>query len=189
MFNLFVAGRDEAWEGEPYYLDRDRCIREYTDADLVSRFADLTTDSVNELRRLPCIFAYESACRKDPRFGVLREVTSRQGKAKIEYDIIKLDKFVTAPDLSEHLAFELDIQDLEMNRTHWAVKDISLAKELHAKGIVLPSWARSATKAVDITKHAFDVAFSFPGEVRSYVESVAAELEREIWTEFVFLRQ
>jgi hypothetical protein len=180
MFNLFVAGQEEAWDGAPYYLELDRCIREYSDADLVARFADLTSDSVNQLRRLPCIFAYESGCKKDAKFGVVKEVTSRQGKAKIEYSIIELDKFLSPADLSKNLAFELDIQRLEMNRTHWAVKNVNLAKELHSQGISLPSWARSATKAVDITTHIFDVALSFPGETRDYVESVAAELEREI---------
>jgi hypothetical protein len=68
-----------------------------------------------------------------------------------------------------------------MNRTHWAVKDINLPKELHsAKGITLPPWARQATKAVDIARHTFDVALSFPGTVRPVVAKVAEELERRI---------
>ncbi|WP_442498734.1 toll/interleukin-1 receptor domain-containing protein [Methylobacter sp. sgz302048] len=181
MYNLFVSGRDEAWEGEPYLLEIDRCVREYTDNELTVRFGNLDAVNVNELRRLPCIFAYESGCRKDPKFGVLRNVAIRQQVAKIEYDIIVLDQFLTEADLREDgLAFDLDISKWEMNRTHWAVKDVNLAKELHVRGIVLPHWARSATKAVDITKHTFDVALSFPGETRDYVEPVAAELERII---------
>lgn len=181
MYNLFVSGRDEAWEGEPYMLELDRCVREYTDNELTVRFGNLDVLNVNELRRLPCIFAYESGCRKDPKFGVLRNVTIRQQMAKIEYDIIVLDQFLTEADLRDDgLAFDLDISKWEMNRTHWAIKDVNLAKELHAKGIFLPHWARSATKAVDITKHTFDIALSFPGETRNYVEPVAAELERII---------
>jgi hypothetical protein len=49
-----------------------------------------------------------------------------------------------------------------------------------SKEYVAQRWARSEAKSVDITKHKFDVAFSFPGEARSYVESIAAELERQI---------
>jgi hypothetical protein len=68
-----------------------------------------------------------------------------------------------------------------MNRTHWAVKDVNLAKELHAaRRITLPSWTGQATKTVDITEHHFDVALSFPGEVRAIVEQVARELEGRI---------
>jgi hypothetical protein len=39
-------------------------------------------------------------------------------------------------------------------------------------------WARTSSKAVDITIHEFQVALSFPGEIRQYVELVARELER-----------
>jgi hypothetical protein len=68
-----------------------------------------------------------------------------------------------------------------MNRTHWAVKDVNLAKELHAaRRITLPSWTGQATKTVDITRHHFDVALSFPGEVRPIVEQVARELKGRI---------
>jgi hypothetical protein len=45
------------------------------------------------------------------------------------------------------------------------------------RGIQLPAWVQSAPKAVDITTHQFDVALSFPGEVRGLVEEVAHNLE------------
>ncbi|MBV6393822.1 MAG: hypothetical protein KPEEDBHJ_03066 [Anaerolineales bacterium] len=35
-------------------------------------------------------------------------------------------------------------------------------------------------KSVDITTHVFDVALSFPGEIRSYIEIIVRELERII---------
>ena len=74
---------------------------------------------MNELQR-SCIFAHESGHQKGPQFGVIRGVTMRQGKARIEYEIKNLDKFLTATDLDD-LAFALDISKWEMNRTHWAV--------------------------------------------------------------------
>jgi hypothetical protein len=68
-----------------------------------------------------------------------------------------------------------------MNRTHWAVKDVNLPKELHsARGITLPSWARDIGRSVDVSTHAFEVALSFPGEARPPIEQVAAELERRL---------
>nr|CAD31549.1 HYPOTHETICAL PROTEIN [Mesorhizobium japonicum R7A] len=68
-----------------------------------------------------------------------------------------------------------------MNRTHWAIKDVNLPKELHAaRGIALPSWTRQASRAVDITQHHFDVGLSFPGEARGLVEQVARELEASL---------
>ena len=106
-------------------------------------------------------------------------MTKRSGKVKIEYDLVELDKFISHSDI-QSMSFDLDISDWEMNRTHWAVKDVNLAKELASKGVNLPRWARNDAKAVDITSHLFDVAFSFPGEFRDYVESIAVEIERAI---------
>jgi len=179
MYNLLVSGDDESWNGDPWVIDTTRCVREYTDNALTIKYGNLTPDNLNELRRFPCVFAYEASCKKDPLFGVIRNVISRQNESRIEYDIIECDPFITADELQD-LAFELDIGKWELNRTHWAVKDVGLARELHAKGVVLPHWARTTAKAVDITKHPFKVGLSFPGEVRDYVETIAAELERLI---------
>lgn len=177
MYNLLVSENDKSWNGDPWVTDTSRCVREYTDNAITIKYGDLTPENLDELRRFPCIFAYEAACKKDPLFGVIRNVISRQNESRIDYDIIPVDPFITANDLEE-LAFQLDIDKWEMNRTHWAVKDVDLARELHAKGVQLPHWARTTAKAVDITKHQFKVGLSFPGEVREYVETVAAELER-----------
>jgi hypothetical protein len=179
MYNLLVSGNKEEWKGDPFVLEIGRCVREYTDTELTKRFGDLSAENVKELRRFPCIFAYESVHQKDPKFGVIRGVRIRQKNAVIEYEIKDIEKFLTAADLND-LALELDIPKYEMNRTHWAVKDVNLARELQAKGIVLPHWARTMAKAVDISTHIFDVALSFPGEVRHYVEPVVAALERNI---------
>ena len=111
---------------------------------------------------------------------IIREVTVRRGQVRIEYEFIPVDPFLVADDF-DALSFELDIGNWEMNRTHWAVKDVNLPKELHtARGIVLPSWTRQAGRAVDITRHNFEVGLSFPGEARGLVEQVARELEARI---------
>lgn len=179
MYNLLVSAKEDAWDGQPWQVEIGRCVREYTDTELTKRLGELDASAVAELRHLPCIFAYETRNKKAPYFGVLREVTKRQGEVKIEYEIQPVDPFLTAEALAA-LSFELDIGKLEMNRTHWAVKDINLPKELRAHGITLPAWARDITKAVDISTHSFDVALSFPGEVRPLVERIAFELERRI---------
>lgn len=185
MYNLLVSGNDEAWSGEPSFLEAGRCVHEYTDSEITKTYGDFTSSQVEALRRFPCIFAYETGCRKDPKFGILRDVVKRQGKVKIEYELVEQDPFIKHDDILA-LRFELDISDWEMNRTHWAIKDVNLAKELAAKGVHLPRWARNEAKAVDITAQLFDVALSFPGEVRNYVESVAGELEMLIGPDSYF---
>lgn len=173
MYNLLVSYNNEDWEGEPYILELERC-GEYTDKEIIQKYGQFKL-----IRDFPCIFAYEKYCEKDPKFGRIRDITTRQGNVRIEYEIVKLDNFLSHLDILR-MSFELDISRWEMNRTHWAIKDVNLSTELASKGIYLPEWACSKAKVIDITKHEFDVALSFPGEVRNYVKSIVTELEREI---------
>lgn len=182
MYNFLVSGWEEEWQGAPCTLDLSRCVNqhEYTDKQIAEKFGGLDQAALAELTRLPCIFAYETGRGLDPKFGLIREVTVRRGQARIEYELIPVQPFLTAADF-DALAFELDVGNWEMNRTHWAVKDVNLPKELHAaRGIALPSWTRQAGRAVDITQHLFEVGLSFPGEARGLVEQVARELEARI---------
>jgi hypothetical protein len=176
MYHLLVSGNDQDWQGDPWQSEFGRCIREYTADAITKAYGDFTPTQVDELQRFPCIFAYEAVHERDPKFGLIRNVTARQAQVRVEYEIHQVTSFLTADQLGK-LTFELDIGKWEMNRTHWAMKDVDLAKELHRHGITLPAWARDAGGAVDITKHQFDVALSFPGESRAVVEEISGALE------------
>lgn len=179
MYNLFVSADENSWDGNPFEIDLSRCIREYTDREIVEKYQDLTEAIIGEIKRFPCLFSYEDQCEKSPKFGLIRNVIKRRNLVLIEYDIIEIDSFLTFQDLKD-LSFKLDITGWELNRTHWAIKNINLAEELYVKGIRLPLGITRDSKSVDITKHIFDVSLSFPGDVREYVESVAKHLERQI---------
>jgi len=177
LYNLLVSGSEKEWSGAPFQIELSRCVREYTAAGITARYARLDKSAVTELKRFPSIFAYESGHKLPPKFGFIRDVATRQGQVRIEYEIRAIDPFLSAADL-EQMTFELDIGKFELYRTHWAVKEVNLPKELHSKGITLPSSVRDVTNAVDVSKHIFDVALSFAGEARSLVEQIAQELER-----------
>ena len=177
MYNLLVSSSAESWDGEPFRLEIGRCLREFTQDAIIKSYGNLTKTQVNTIRHFPCIFAYEAFLKKDPKFGLIREITKRQGQVRIDYEIIELDRFLSHTDLSK-MSFDLDISKWEMNRTHWAIKKVNLAMELEAAGIMLPAWARGDGRTVDLAKHEFDVALSFPGEIREYVKSITLELER-----------
>lgn len=191
MYNLFVSAHENDWGGDPFVVDRSRCVstREYTEPEIAERFSDLNGAQIRELSSLPCVFAYESGCGKDPKFGVLRGVRPRtSGRLQIEYKLIACEPFATVSDL-ESLRALLDIGRWEMNRTHWAVKDVDLAAELGRRGIVLPDWASGTGPMVDIRQHWFEVALSFPGEHRGYVKEVANELAKELGPNACFFDQ
>jgi hypothetical protein len=179
MYHLLVSGNTDAWRGDPWQIELSRCLREYTDAEITAAYGDFTPDQVDRLRRFPCVFAYEAVHKKDPKFGLIRNVTTRQGETRLEYEIHTAEPFLSAGHL-ETLRFELDIGKWEMNRTHWSLKQVDLAKELHRHEIVLPGWAHADGSGVDITTHQFAVALSFPGEARPFVEQVAGQLESRL---------
>jgi len=176
MYNLLVSADTDSWNGDPFTIELNRYL-EYTDTEVQNNFRELTEAQINDIIRFPCIFAYEASCEKDPYFGLIQEITIRKQAIRIHYEIIPISTFLTAALLTE-MKFELDISKWELNRTHWAIKKVDLPRELNAKSILLPEWVNRERKAVDITKHQFEVALSFPGEIRNYIESVVVELER-----------
>jgi len=136
LYNLLVSGMDTQWAGEPFQIDLSRCLREYTDPQLTRTYGGLDNDSIVALKRAPCIFAYETGHKQPPKFGYMKEIVHRQGHVRIEYELHEVQPFLTEHDL-EQMTFELDIGKLELYRTHWAVKAVNLAKELHTKNILL----------------------------------------------------
>lgn len=94
MYNLLVSASDEAWSGDPWIIEVGRCVREYTDTEITDELGLLGPDQVARLCRLPSIFAYENGCRKEPKFGLIRDIKLRQEKVKVEYEIFPLDSFL-----------------------------------------------------------------------------------------------
>ncbi len=185
MYNLLVSGNPDAWQGTPWQIEASRCVREYTDDKITKMYGSLDGDAITALKRLPCIFAYEACHEQSPKFGIIRDIKKSGKIATIEYETHDVQPFLTAEDL-ESLALELDIAKWEMNRTHWAVKDVNLPKELSARQIKLPSWIQAAERRINITNHEFRVSLSFPGESRHFVEKVAADLERRLGPDSYF---
>ena len=142
MYNLFVCGHAGSWSGDPWTVERSRCINtdEHTDGDVAERFGDLDTAQIRELCGFPCIFAFEG-WEKAPKFGFLRDVIVLRSRAevKVKYELIEVQpRFLTADELEE-LQTQLAIITWERRRTHWAVKDVDLDRVLlDAKGISLP---------------------------------------------------
>lgn len=174
LYSLFVTGDDTAWESSAAFFDLSRCIREYTDKDLVEQYSNLSKESIEELKKFPCIFAYEDYCEKPAGVGFIKDITVRQLGVKVFFEKIK-----EIPHETLHsLQFELDIRGWELNRTHWAIKRANLYTELQQVGIDLNYLA--INHPIDITKHYFDVSFTFAGESRSIVEQVVIELSKLI---------
>lgn len=134
MFNLLVSASDEAWLGDPYTYDRSR-VFEYTEDAIVSRFNELREDQLERLRTLPSLFAYERSNAQDARVGHITEILIQNRKVVVSYEF---DPAVASVphQLLDDRKVDLDVGDWELNRTHWAVKDIDLIAFLEAQGLV-----------------------------------------------------
>ncbi|MBA9086579.1 hypothetical protein FHR92_003059 [Fontibacillus solani] len=180
LYNLFISGDENAWETDAKIFDLDRCLREYTEKDIVEKFGKLGRTDIDEIKKLPCIFAYEDYCGKDASIGYITDIKVRQAGVKIT---IQKVKELSLANLHK-LQFELDIKSWELNRTHWAIKKVNLYKELQNIGI--DSNSIKTDRPIDITKHQFDVSFTFAGESRNVVEKIVNELEKIIGINKIF---
>ncbi|MCB8817092.1 hypothetical protein [Desulfosporosinus shakirovi] len=135
LYNLLISGYDEAWEGNSYKIDRDRCIKvtQYTSREIADKYGSFGNEEINELKTFPCIFAYENRIDKDPYFGYITDIIVRQDGVKITFEKTVMDKFLSYQDMNEY-RFELDITEWELNRTHWAIKDVELENLLQGLG-------------------------------------------------------
>jgi len=135
VFNFLVSSNSEAWNGEPYTYERSR-VFEYTEDAIVSRFNELREDQLERLCTLPSVFAYESGREMDARVGQITSIRLRNREVVVHY---RMDGNV-APIPHQMLLDRkraLDIGDWELNRTHWAVKDVDLIAFLEAQGLVV----------------------------------------------------
>lgn len=174
MYSLLVSSDAAAWSGTPLRLEKKRFL-EFTDREVKKTLDDLDAPPVDRLLRLPCLFAYEQVCRKDPLFGVVRRVVPGDRDIRIEYEIVAVTPFLTQAQFRERGA-ELAIEHFEFHHAHWAVKEVDLGRVLAKAGVTLPP-SDTWRPPVNVLTHHFDVGLSFPGEVRPYVRDVAQHLE------------
>lgn len=185
MYNLLVRAAEDAWDGTATEFTSDRCLRhdEYTAVKLVAEFGQLTQDQIAQLIQLPAVFACENGCKRDARIGRITGIQKRRGQVRVEFELLAAYPPITNDQLME-LRWELGIDDNELCRNHWALKQEDLCAALMQAGF--PQIPFAQQPLVNIRTHVFDVALSFPGEVRSYVEEVANQLVRALGPNRVF---
>ena len=109
MYNLLVSSSEDAWNGDPWQIEVKCCVRVYTDKEITQKLGEIDTSAVADLKRLPCILAYEAPNKIDPHFGILSNIIKLYNEVKIEYKLQPLAPFLTSQELSA-IAFDLDIE-------------------------------------------------------------------------------
>jgi len=123
MYNLLITSEAGAWNKPSYKFDRSRFL-EYTNEEVAEKFEGLSPKQIEDLKSLPCLFAYEVWADK-PRLGRITEIKQLGRYIEIHYEFF--EGLLALPiEKVKPLAASLDIREWEMNRTHWAVKDEDL---------------------------------------------------------------
>ena len=133
MYHLIVVGDPDAYDGDPITLEGRRVLGEYTSAALSERYSQLTKALITDLKRFPALFACEHANKQDARLGWITKIQARPGAARFSYVFDD-----SLPPISweqvKALEWDLDIDKYELNRTHWALKDVDLFDVLIENG-------------------------------------------------------
>ena len=185
MYHLFVSGSDDTWDSDFATLTADRCLKntEWTAPQLVEEYCQYSREQIALLIQLPAIFAYETGCKRDARLGRVRAIRKHGMNVRVDFQFLEAYPPITN-DLLKEIQWDLGIHDAELYRTHWALKDEDLSAALQQAGF--PAIPFVDQPLVNIHEHEFQVALSFPGELRGYVESVARQLVRAVGHNSVF---
>lgn len=123
LINLLITSGDNKWETSPALFDKSRCLTEYISPKLREQYSSLSSEMIDELKRFPCVFAYEKYVKKDAEIGYITKIEIRQTNVRIDFELtgdrIAFDDLIMLSDL-------LDMGSWEWNRTHWTLKSVSL---------------------------------------------------------------
>ncbi|MCM1495975.1 MAG: toll/interleukin-1 receptor domain-containing protein [Bacteroides sp.] len=123
MINLIMVYADNTWDQSPAFINQERCLTEYILPEYKEKYSDFSMESIEFLKQLPCIFAYERQKKKDAVIGCIKNIEVQQTNVRIDYEIggesIAFDNFI-------QLSGFLDMGTWEWNRTHWTIKKTNI---------------------------------------------------------------
>lgn len=160
--------------GTSWAIEYDR-VFEYTQESVKQSFAALDDTALNALMGLPTLFAYERYVRAPAHVGRITEITRRQREFGFTFTFdptvgpIPFDTFMG-------LLHELDIEPrFEVNRSHWAVKNVDLGRVLHTAGLVANAALAPQTRPPKVF-----ISYSWDSpEHRTWVGQLATALRRD----------
>lgn len=136
MYHILISGNNSSWTGDVEEFSISRTLREYTDDDITQRYSKFDSNVLDELYGMPAMFVYEQE-GQPTKFGHITSVGVEDDRVKIRY---KIDP--TIPELASGLLSEnqskFGIRDLELFRTHWAIKKVDLYQTLKELGQEIP---------------------------------------------------
>ncbi|MEA9772614.1 TIR domain-containing protein [Xanthomonas campestris pv. raphani] len=185
MYNLLMVYDASAWDLPSTEFSRTRYL-EYTEPGIAADHKNLTLDTVERIKSYPCLFM-EEQFRGGAKIGYIRNIRERANALLIEYEFDEQIGDIDAQQLVDHVAdLDINVRNGEQYRTHWALKDVNLFETLNHFGIIGAGYVNPGGQDGRLEEIRFKVAFSFPGELRGFVRTVADRVKDGLGGDGVF---
>ncbi|MDT8840101.1 nucleotide-binding protein [Paraburkholderia fungorum] len=138
MYNLLMSAGADFWEAGKATAGHGRYL-EFTHEAIRARFEKMTDAVIEELKRMPTLFAYEKDrySTAPARVGWITDIRRLQNDYELTY---QFDPAIPPidPGTFESLwpALDIDPKGWEGTRTHWAIKEVDLIAALQTFGLV-----------------------------------------------------
>lgn len=186
MYNLFIGYIGPSDTDNEVSISASRFL-EYTDSETQMRYRSLGADAVREIKSYPCLFMHEH-CEGGAFVAHILNITAEGRDYRVTFERDTNFGAVATEDIFR-VALELEIDEFEFYRTHWAIKNVDLLRVLRENNIPEQSIERPSVQDVPENKPAEagakfnkDQVFIVHGhdehaknDVKSYVESKGLE--------------
>lgn len=127
-YSLIVSSQFENWAGTVFRLEKSRFL-EYTNTNIYDQLLTLSNEAIGCLTSWPCIIMNEG--RAEERVHIARILDIQDLGREISVTIALCQSNATLQnDFLWRIRNELDIEQFEFNRNHWAVKEKDLISVL-----------------------------------------------------------
>ncbi len=139
-YNLFVIG-DETFCNGHFTVPKDRALTESMSPETKVQFSALSSKAVLQIKTFPSLFAStnHSYGKTDDAhqayLGLVTNVNIQNNGIKIFFHPLWPVPQQRLNEIASKLALQSASSFNELNRTHWAIKQINLIEELKAAGI------------------------------------------------------
>lgn len=132
MYSLLVSYQFQNWDGGAFRFDKSRFL-EYTSEPIEKQLRPLSVEAMECIKSWPCVLMEEGRADELVRIARISELRDLGREIWLTVDLCPSK----APILNDHLwriREDLDIDQFEFNRNHWAVKKRNLFSILRAAG-------------------------------------------------------
>jgi predicted nucleotide-binding protein len=132
MYSLLVSHQFRDWDGGTFRFDKSRFL-EYTSEPIEEQLRPLSIEAIECIQSWPCLLMEEGRAQEIVRIARISELRDLGREIRLTVNLCPS----TIPILNDHLwriREELDIEQFEFSRNHWAVKERDLFSVLRAAG-------------------------------------------------------